>query len=238
MTNNIPTVSQKITALQLQEKFDAYNQARAEVDIIRQTIQNNVLDYLWDNYSIDPNLWFFNPDEPYFRLIDHIDRGMNNQDFIRFVINKNDDTNWKMVNISLGSHMPTQCKNINTLVETIQLQNYLLQALKKPETQQTIIDAHHSIIQTINETHDLKIYHDAALKVNYFKRASEFCQGLLMGGLDTIEKINEFLDSLETYQLSEFSQRMGLIALTSTINSHKKLKNIILDFYCLPDEIV
>ena len=234
--NSFPTVDMKLREFGIEEKLDAYNKANAEIDIIRQVIQDEMMDILWDKYSIDPMLWFYNPDEPYFRMRDHQKRKLPPQHYVRIVMNDN-HPNCPMMNIKIGTNQPMVCKNINTLVETVQLQNYLLQALKNPEIQNLISLGYMKIKQTIQNNPCIHKYHQASRDAQYLEKTSKYCEMMMNLGINTPIELNQWLNSMNTEQIKKITNYMGLTPITSHLNQKQKLIQIINKFYCIPNPV-
>jgi hypothetical protein len=149
--NRIPTIEEKIQKLGYAEKMAAYAAVLKEVDELRQKLQDDVLNYLYDNFSIDPLLWFFSPEEPYFRMTDHNERGMPSQDYVKLQMDltKKDRP---LKNIQIGSNVPTSCNDIDTLANTLQHQAYLVEALRDTDAQKLIASAHCAIRKKLDES--------------------------------------------------------------------------------------
>lgn len=231
----LPTINMKLQEFGLNEKLEAYNKARAEINITRQLIQDEIMDFLWDNYSIDPNLWFYNPEETYFRMVDHKERKLPTQHYVKILLNKN-DPGASVMNIKIGSHEPTVCKNINTLVETMQLHVYLLQALKNPELQKLISNGYLKITQEIQQKKDIHKYHEAARDAQYLIQAAEYCSMMSNVGINTREELNDWLNTMNAEQVKQITNFMGLQSLTSQMFNKKQLIKTINHFYCIPNK--
>lgn len=231
----IPTLNEKIEALGFQKKLKAYEAARKEIDELRQKLQDKVINKLYDEFSIDPLLWFFSPDEPYFRMTDHDERGMSNQDYIKLQMDHTHEDR-PLKNIKMGTHIPTSCRDIKTLADTLQHQAYLVEALTDPGVQNLISSAHCAIRNKIDESKPNQDYREAKRDLDYMTNASGWCGIMVHSGTDTPEKLQELLDTMDPSQLRDFSGMMKLTSLTMNLKKPEELKKVIQYYFCVPDD--
>jgi len=232
--NRIPTIEERAQELGYTKKVAAYKAARKEVDEVRQKLQDDVLGYLYDNFSIDPLLWFFSPEEPYFRMSDHNERGMPSQDYIRLQMDHTKE-NRPLKNIKVGSHVPTVCRDIDTLADTLQHQAYLIQALRDPVAQNLIASAYCEIRKKLDESKPHQEYREAKRDMDYFEKTAAWSATIELSGINTPEAFDEWLETMNPGQLKEIASLMGIGALVFSLNQPEKIKKVIAYYFCVPN---
>lgn len=238
----IPTISERLAQLGYGDVVTRFEAAQQQISTIREKLQRKVLDFLYEEYGLDPLQYFFSPDEPYFRLTDHKQRGMQKMDYVYLQMNTEapDATN-KVLNIQTGGMNPTRCNDLQTFVDTMQLLNDLYQALLDPRVQELITQAYDEMYVAKDKRDEFKSHAHMLQDKLILKKAAEWCGLIALNGLglETQEQIQEWLDSMDKGQLLQVAQGMQITGQVAAMgdfdNPAEDIKKVIIHYFCVPD---
>lgn len=239
----IPTISERLAQLGYEDVAQRFEAAQQQISNIREKIQRKVLDHLYEEHGLDPLQYFFSPDEPYFRLTDHQQRGMQKMDYVHLQMNTEaaPDAPNKILNIHTGGMSPTRCNDLQTFVDTMQLLNDLYQALADTKVQELITQAYDEIYAAKDQRDEFKSHAHMLQDKLILEKAANWCGLIALNGmgLQSQEQIQEWLDSMDKDQLLQVAQGMQITRQIQELGHHdtpeEDIKKVIIHYFCVPD---